>query len=131
MILPENKGWPLKPALTGWPLKPYSHWGTKKRIKCSTSNNTATTTTTVETTETTNATQKLVKNLSGVPLTQVQASLLAHGPGFAVTPRHPPYGDYIVAIEQACCNMEPNNAEELRAEIRGALKHSHPQEQYQ
>ena len=42
-----------------------------------------------------------------------------------VTPRHPPYGDYIAAIEQACSNMDPNSAEELRAEIRGALKHGH------
>ena len=52
--------------------------------------------------------------------------MLAHGPGFTVTPRHPPYGDYIVVIKQVCGNMEPNNAEELRAEIRGALKHTHP-----
>ena len=50
---------------------------------------------------------------------KVQASLLAHGPGYAVTPKHPPYGDYIVAIEKACSTMEPNSAEELRAEIRG------------
>ena len=60
------------------------------------------------------------------------ASLLAHGPGFAVTPRHPSYGDYIVAIEQACCNMESNNVEELRAEIRGDLKAFTPfQDQHQ
>ena len=42
------------------------------------------------------------------------------------THTHPPYGDYIVAIEKACSTMEPNSAEELRAEIRGALKHTHP-----
>ena len=52
--------------------------------------------------------------------------MLAHGPGFMVTTRHPPYGDYIVAIQQACNNMEPNSAEQLRAEIRGVLKHAHP-----
>ena len=56
----------------------------------------------------------------------MQASLLAHGPGFVVTPKHPPYGDFIGAIEQACNKMEPNSAEELRAEIRGSLKHIHP-----
>ena len=28
-------------------------------------------------------------------------------------------------VEPACQNMEPHSAEELRAEIRGALKHSH------
>ena len=30
-----------------------------------------------------------------------------------------------MATEQACSNMEPNSAEELRAETRGALKHTH------
>ena len=39
MIVPENKGWLLKPTPTGWLLKPYRHWGTKKRIKNSNSNN--------------------------------------------------------------------------------------------
>ena len=68
---------------------------------------------------------KWLTNLSRAPITQVQASLQAHGPGFAVTPSHPPYGDYIVAIEKACSTLEPNSAEELRAEIRGALKHTH------
>ena len=47
-----------------------------------------------------------------------------HGPNFAVAPRHPPYGDYITVVEQACLNLEPHSAEELRAEIRGALKYS-------
>ena len=37
-----------------------------------------------------------------------------------------PYGDYIEAIEKACSTIEPNSAEELRSEIRGALKHTHP-----
>ena len=55
----------------------------------------------------------------------MQASLLAHGPGYAVTPKHPPYGDYIVAIEKACSTMEHNRAEELRTEIRGALRKTH------
>ena len=69
--------------------------------------------------------KKWVINLSSSPLTQAQASLLAHGPGYAVTPRHPPYGDYIVAIEKACSTLEQNRAEELRAEIRGALRKTH------
>ena len=58
------------------------------------------------------------------PLTEAQESLLVHGPNFAVAPRHPPYGEYITMIEQACLNLEPHSAEELRAEIWGALKHS-------
>ena len=43
----------------------------------------------------------------------------------------PSYGDYIVAGEQAYLNLEPHNVEQLRVEIRGALKHSHPQEEHQ
>ena len=66
-----------------------------------------------------------MRNLSGVSLTKAQMSLLAYGPNFAIAPKHPPYGDYITAVEQACLNLEPHNAEELRAEIRGALRHSH------
>ena len=44
---------------------------------------------------------------------------------FCHSSQKPPYGDYITAVEQACLNLEPHNAEELRAEIRGALRHSH------
>ena len=35
-----------------------------------------------------------------------------------------PHGEYITAIEQACMKVEPHNAEELRAEMRGALRNS-------
>ena len=100
-----------------------------RTLPAATSNSTTTTTTTTTTSrDTADAIDKdkWVINLSSAPLTQVQASLLAHGPGYPVTPKHPPYGDYIVAIEKACSSMEPNSAEELRAEITGALKHTHP-----
>ena len=70
--------------------------------------------------------QKWVKNLSGVLFTKAQTLLLTHGPNSAVEPRHPPYGDYIAAIEQACMKLEPHNAEELRAEIRGVLRNLQP-----
>ena len=36
-----------------------------------------------------------------------------------------PYGEYITTVKQTCLNLEPLNAEELRAEIRGALRHAH------
>ena len=67
---------------------------------------------------------KWVRNLLGTPLREAQVSLLAHGPNFAVAPRHPPYGEYITAVELDCLNLEPHGAEELRAERRGFLKHS-------
>ena len=61
---------------------------------------TATTTPPVPTTTTEAATprteaeqlEKWVKNLSGVPLTRAQMSLLAYGPNFATALRHPPWG---------------------------------------
>ena len=96
---------------------------------------TATTTTSAATTSTTSAGTKTtttttmysikgVRNLLGTPLMEAQVSLLVHGPNFAVAPRHRPYWDYITMVQQACLNLEPHSAEELRAEIRGALKHS-------
>ena len=81
--------------------------------------------TTAVATTTTIVQSKWVKNLSKAPLTEAQMSLLAHGPNFAITPRSPSYGEYITVVEQVCLNLEPQNAEELMAEIRGALRHAH------
>ena len=36
--------------------------------------------------------RRWVRNLSSTPLTEAQFSLLAHGPNFAIAPRHPPWG---------------------------------------
>ena len=44
---------------------------------------------------------------------------------FCYSSQKPPYGEYITTLEQACLNLEPHNAEELRAEIRRALIHAH------
>ena len=49
----------------------------------------------------------------------------AHRPNFAITPRSLLYGEYITVMEQTCLNLEPHNAEKVRAEIRGALRHAH------
>ena len=83
-----------------------------------------TTTTTMTAATTSGYVSKWVRNLSGTPLTEAQVSLLAHGPNFAVAPRHPPYGECITVVEQACLKLESHSAEELRAEMRGALRHS-------
>ena len=48
----------------------------------------------------TDKTKKWVINLSSIPLTKEQESLLAHGPNFAITPKKPPVGDYITNIEK-------------------------------
>ena len=69
-----------------------------------------------------NPNPKWVINLSSKPLTQAQRSVLAKGPNFAVTPRHPPNLEYITAIEAACTKQGQQDAEELRAEINGVPK---------
>ena len=47
---------------------------------------------------------KWVINLSSKPLTQAERTILAKGPNFAVTPRHPPNLEYIMGIESASTN---------------------------
>ena len=63
-----------------------------------------------------------VINLSSKPLTQVQRSVLAKAPNFAVTPRHPLNLEYITAIEAACIKLGRQDAE-----INRGQRSSHPQ----
>ena len=51
---------------------------------------------------------------------------MTHGPNFAITPRCPPIGEYIAAVEQTCQNMAQGEAEELRAEVKAVLKKIQP-----
>ena len=69
---------------------------------------------------------KWVINLSSKPLNPAQRSVLAKGPNFVVTPRHPPNLEYITAIEAACTKLSQQDAEELRADINWVLRSSHP-----
>ena len=64
--------------------------------------------------------------MSKKPLTNAQEKLLAHGPNYAITPRSPPIGEYIAAVEQTCQNLTQEEADEMRAEIKAAIKKSHP-----
>ena len=72
-----------------------------------------------------NTTKKWVINLSSIPLTQEQESLLEHGPNFVVTPQKPPYGEYITSIERACHSLDSNTVEELRSDIYRVLRQPH------
>ena len=56
------------------------------------------------------------------PLTQVQRSLLAHGPNYAIIPRNSPKEEYIAAIEQVCHKLKEGEADELRVEVKNLLK---------
>ena len=73
-----------------------------------------------------NLNPKWVINLSSKPLTPAQRSVLAKGPNFAVTPRHPPNLEYITAIEAACTKLSQQDAEEFRTDINWVLRSSHP-----
>ena len=71
---------------------------------------------------TTEDTKKWVRNLSNTPLTEDQERLLAWGPKFSIRPRQPPVGEYVVAVEQACSRLNKGEAEEMRVEVKKALK---------
>ena len=66
--------------------------------------------------------QKWVINTTDIPLTEAQESLLAHGPNYAVVPKHPPTIEIITAIERTCQNMAKGEEEELRGEVKAILR---------
>ena len=59
-----------------------------------------------------NAKKKWVINLSSIPLTKEQENLLSHRPNFAISPKKPLLGDYILNIEKVCPSLDTNTAEE-------------------
>ena len=67
-------------------------------------------------------TKKWVKNLSDTPLTEDQERLLAQGPKFSTRPRQPPVSEYVVAVEQACSRLSKGKADDMRVEVKKALK---------
>ena len=68
--------------------------------------------------------KKWVINLSNTPLTENQEKLLARGPQFVIKPKQPPVEEYITAIEKMCTKLEKGEADELRLEVKKALKKS-------
>ena len=68
---------------------------------------------------------KWVVNLSSIPLTKEQESLLSYGPNFAISPKNPPLGEYIMNIEKVCQSLDTNTAEELRTEVYRVLRKPH------
>ena len=72
-----------------------------------------------------NAKEKWVINLSSILLTKKQENLLSHGPNFAISPKKPLLGDYILNIEKACQSLDTNTAEELRSEVYMVLRKPH------
>ena len=60
--------------------------------------------------------------LSSRPLTKEHESLLAHGPKFVIRLKQPPVREHIAAVEQACSKWNQGESEELRVEVKKALK---------
>ena len=59
--------------------------------------------------------KKWVINLSSIPLTKEQESLMVHGPNFV----------NICNIERACQSLDTNTTEELRSEVYRVLRQPH------
>ena len=57
-------------------------------------------------------------------MTKDQERLLGWGPKFAIKPRQPPAGEYIAAVEHVCSKLGQGEANELRVEVKKALKKS-------
>ena len=66
-------------------------------------------------------------NLSGTPFTEDQERLLAWGPKFTIKPRQPPVEEYIAAVEKACPKLVQGEVDEVRVEVKKALKKSQNQ----
>ena len=66
--------------------------------------------------------KKWVRNLSSTPLTKDQERLLAREPKFSIRPRQPPVGEYVAAVEQVCSRLNKGEADEIRVEVKKALK---------
>ena len=47
---------------------------------------------------------------------------MAWGPKFSIKPRQPPVSEYVVAVEQACSRLDKGEADEIRVEVKKALK---------
>ena len=71
-------------------------------------------------------TSKWVINLSSLPLTPAQVSLLSKGPNFSLLPNNPPNVEFISAIELACQKITEKDAQELRAEVNIMLRRAKP-----
>ena len=69
-----------------------------------------------------NQTNKWIVNLSSVPLTPAQESLLAKGPNFALAPPNPPNVEFISAMESVCQQLSDQDAQELRVETNCLLR---------
>ena len=69
---------------------------------------------------------KWVINLSSIPLTPAQESLLSKGLNFALAPSNPPNVEFISGIESVCQRLLEQDVQELRAETNCLLRRAKP-----
>ena len=67
---------------------------------------------------TTNTTDSWVQEAIQHLFTKAYESLLAHGPNYAITPKHSANGEKITAVKQLCQNWH-KEVKEIRVKIRG------------
>ena len=70
--------------------------------------------------------EKWVKNLSKRPLSEIEKQVLRKGAGFAITPKHIPYDDYIIETEKIGSKLDKGQADALRAEVTDVLIQAKP-----
>ena len=79
------------------------------------------------TTRTTSATtSKWVKNMSSTPSQKTRNSCWPMGPNFTVSPKYPPTGQCITAIEQSCLCLAQGEAKELSSGVKAVMKKIYP-----
>ena len=113
----------------GGHINKYRHSSTENSSSTASTSNTelnSRSTVGISVTPTNNLKNKWVVNMSNKPLMETQEKLLTHWPNFAITPRCPPIGGYIAAVEQTCQNLAQGEAEVLRAEVKAVLKKIQP-----
>ena len=69
---------------------------------------------------------KWVVNLSSLPLTPAQVSVLSKVPNFSLAPNNSPNVEFISAVKSACQKLSDQNVQELRAEVNILLRRAKP-----
>ena len=58
----------------------------------------------------------------GHTLDKKSRKIAGQGPKFVIKPKWPPVEEYLTAIEKTCLKLDKGEADELRVEVKKALK---------
>ena len=70
--------------------------------------------------------KKWVINVSSTPLTEAQEKLLAHGPNYAIVPKHPPMIEVVTSVEKTCQRLVKGEAEDLWGGVKAIFEKTQP-----